>query len=156
MARDHRRKCCYHQEARLRKNGLLTTLSGRSMANTDAPDHTHTHQTFKLRYGHPLPFGASHIPGGLNFSIFSTNATACTLVLFRKGEPTPFAEIPFPDEYRLGHVWSMAILDLDYEEIEYGYRFDGPYDPHQGVLFDPSKILLDPYAREISGMEKWR
>jgi glycogen operon protein len=119
-------------------------------------NHTHTHENFRLRYGHPLPFGASHVPGGVNFSIFSTNATSCTLVLFEKGAAEPYAEIPFPAECKLGHVWAMTVFDLNYENIEYGYRFDGPYDPREGHHFDPKNILLDPYAREIAGRDQWK
>lgn len=119
-------------------------------------DHTHTHGDFRLRYGHPLPFGASHVPGGVNFSIFSANATSCTLVLFEKEAPLPFAEIPFPPEYRLGNVWAMTVFDLNYEQVEYGYRFDGLDDPRQGHHFDPEKILLDPDVMEISGRDAWK
>jgi len=122
----------------------------------ETPNHTHTHGEFRLRYGHPMPFGASHVPGGVNFSIYSSHATSCTLVLFEKGEETPFAEVPFPEEYRLGNVWAMTIFDLNYEQIEYGFRFDGPHDPRHGQRFDPKNVLLDPYAREISGREIWR
>lgn len=120
------------------------------------PNHTHTHENFRLRYGHPLPFGASHVPGGVNFSIFSTHATACTLVLFERGEAEPYAEIPFPLEYRLGHVWAMTVFDLSYESIEFGYRFDGPHDVRKGFHYDPKNILLDPYAREIRGRSGWK
>ncbi len=117
-------------------------------------NHTHTHGDFRLRYGHPLPFGASHVPGGINFSIFSANATACTLVIFEKGAAAPTVEIPFPPEYRLGNAWAMTVYDLPYEEIEYGFRFDGPNN-HTGQVFDPKHILLDPYAMEISGRDRW-
>ena len=120
------------------------------------PVHTHTHGEFRLRYGHPLPFGATHVPGGINFSVFSAHATACTLVLLKRDAPEPFAEIPFPPEYRLGHVWAMTVFDLDYEQIEYGYRFDGPHDPREGLHFDPTRILLDPNAREIGGRDIWK
>ena len=119
-------------------------------------DHTHTHGDHRLCYGHPLPFGASHVPAGINFSISSTHATACTLVLFLKGAALPFAEIPFPPEFRLGNVWAMTVFGLDYEEIEYGYRFDGTHDPREGQHFDPKNILLDPYAREIGGRDAWK
>ncbi len=120
------------------------------------PNHTHTHADFRLRYGHPLPFGASHVPGGVNFSIFSTYAKSCTLVLFEKGSAEPYAEIPFPPEYRLGNVWAMIVFDLSYEDLEYGYRFDGVFDVREGLHFDPKNVLLDPYAREISGREVWK
>ena len=119
-------------------------------------DHTHTHGEFRLRYGHPLPFGASHVPGGVNFSIFSANATSCTLVLFEKGAALPFAEIPFPPEYRLGNVWAMTVFDLNYEQIEYGYRSTGLTIRDQGHHFDKEKILLDPDAMEISGRNVWK
>lgn len=130
----------------------LATLRS-CMAETVA--HTHTHGDFRLRYGHPLPFGASHVPGGVNFSVFSENATACTLILYDRGETSPFATIPFPPEYRLGNVWAMTVLDLNHEEIEYCYSFDGSHDPREGHHFDPSIPVLDPYAREVSGAEKW-
>lgn len=118
--------------------------------------HTHSHGNHRLRYGHPLPFGASHVPGGVNFSIFSAHATSCTLVLFERGAAEPFAEIPFPPEFRLGHVWAMTIFELDYKQIEYGYRIDGTHDPRDGQHFDPKVVLLDPYAREISGRDVWK
>jgi len=108
-----------------------------------------------MRYGHPLPFGSTHIPGGVNFSVFSANATACTLVLFEHGAPTPYAEIPLPPEFRIGHVWAMMVFDLDYEALEYGFRFDGPNDPKNGHYFDPANILLDPHARAIGGRDVW-
>ena len=91
----------------------------------------------------------------MNFSIYSSHATSCTLVLFRKGEPAPYAEIPFPPECKIGDVYTMIVYDLDYEETEYGFRMEGPYDPKAGNLFDPKRILLDPYAREIGGRDVW-
>lgn len=110
---------------------------------------------YKLSCGHLLPFGVSHVPTGVNFSIFSAHATACTLVLFKSSVDAPVAEIAFPPEYRLGHVWAMVVHDLSLEGLEYGFRFDGPMSPRDGHFFDSSKILLDPYAREIVGREEW-
>lgn len=117
---------------------------------------THRHQDFLLRAGRPFPHGASFVPGGVNFSVFSRHATGCTLVLYEKGQREPMVEIPFPDEFRIGHVFAMVVFGLDYETIEYGYRFDGPYQPHMGHHFDAAHVLLDPYARAISGREVWR
>jgi glycogen operon protein len=91
----------------------------------------------------------------VNFSIYSSHATSCTLVLFRKGEPKPYAEIPFPPECKIGDVYAMIVYDLDYEELEYGFRMEGPSDSKAGLLFDSSKVLLDPYAREIGGRDVW-
>ncbi|MFM8320458.1 MAG: glycogen debranching protein, partial [Chloroflexota bacterium] len=116
---------------------------------------THEHAGYSLRPGKPYPFGASFVPGGVNFSVYSSHATRCTLVLFCKGEKTPLAEIPFPDEFRIGNVWSMVVFGLAYETIEYGYRMDGPFDPQRGHRFDHDRILLDPYARAIGGRDVW-
>jgi len=116
---------------------------------------THSHENFKLRLGRPQPFGATIVPGGVNFSIFSSHATSCSLVLFKKHAKAPLAEIPFPDEFRIGNVYCMVVFDLDYENLEYGYRMDGPNNFQQGHWFDPSKILLDPYAKIIGGRDVW-
>ena len=117
--------------------------------------HTHEHGEYKLRYGHPLPVGVSLVPGGINFSIYSAHATDCTLVLFERGANEPFVEIPFPPEFRIGHVWAMIVYELDEAKIEYGYRFGGPFDKKAGHRYDRANILLDPYARAISGRDTW-
>ncbi len=116
---------------------------------------THKHGEFLLRVGRPFPYGASFVPGGINFSIFSRHATGCTLVLFQRGQPEPLAEIPFPKTFRIGHIFTMIVFGLDYETIEYGYRMDGPFEPEKGHRFDPANILLDPYAKAINGREVW-
>ncbi len=116
---------------------------------------THEHQGYKLRTGKAFPFGATFVPGGVNFSVFSSHATNCTLVLFEKGAAQPLVEIPFPDEFRIGNVYAMIVFGLDYENIEYGYRMEGPFDPPNGHWFDKSKILLDPYAKAIGGRDVW-
>jgi isoamylase len=110
---------------------------------------------FMMRAGRPYPFGATMVPGGINFAVFSGNATQCTLVLYELGAVEPLAEIPFPDEFRIGNVFAMVVFDLDYENVEYGYRMDGPYQPHLGHHFDPEIVLLDPYAKLISGRNIW-
>ena len=53
------------------------------------------------------------------------------------------------------HVYTMMVFGLDIESTEYGYRFDGPYNPENGQRFDKSKVLLDPYAKSISGRSVW-
>ena len=105
--------------------------------------------------GHVLPLGATLMFDGVNFSVFSKEATSCTLVLYHHGQKVPFQEIPFPDSFRIGHVYSMMVYGLNIETIEYGYRFDGPYDPKKGLRFDKNCVLLDPFARSISGRSVW-
>jgi isoamylase len=116
---------------------------------------THTYGEFKLRAGKPLPFGATQVEGGINFSIYSRHASSCTLVLFKKRLSEPLAEIPFPDEFRIGNVFAMVVFGLDYDTIEYGFRMDGPFNPREGHRFDSTKILLDPYAKVIGGRDVW-
>lgn len=110
---------------------------------------------FKFRPGRPRPFGATVVPDGINFSIFSCHATSCSLVLFEKGAVLPMIEIPFLESFRTGDVYAMAVLGLDPAEIEYGFRLDGPYDPAVGHRFDAQQILLDPYAKAINGLDEW-
>ena len=116
---------------------------------------TRTINGFDVRVGKPLPFGATIVPGGVNFSVYSSQARSCELVLFRKHEPQPFAALPFPDEFRVGNVFTMVVFGLEYEELEYGYRMDGPFDPGAGHRFDKTKILMDPYAKAIGGRDVW-
>lgn len=116
---------------------------------------TREYQGYQLRPGKPIPFGATMVPGGANFSVYSSSATACTLVLFDKGASQPRVEIPFPEDYRIGDVWSMVVFGLDYENIEYGYRMDGPFNPRTGDRFDSTKILSDPYAKALGGRDVW-
>lgn len=110
---------------------------------------------FPARAGRTLPFGATPVPGGVNFSIYSNHATALTLVLFRRGEQEPLAELPFPPSFRIGGVYAMTVFGIDMEEIEYAYRAEGPYRPEDGHHFDPGVLLADPYAKLYSGREQW-
>lgn len=114
-----------------------------------------TYEGFRLRAGRPLPFGATLVPGGVNFAVFSTEATAATLVLFEKDAPEALVEIPFPPDFRIGNVFAMVVFDLDVEQIQYGFRMEGPSDPGTGRRFDPTAVLMDPYARAIAGREVW-
>jgi len=134
---------------------------------------THSYMGFKLRPGKPYPFGATAVPGGVNFAVFSRHANYCALVLFRKGESEPLIEIPLRglferattgepvwEDFRVGNVFCAVVFDLDWENIEYGFRMDGPYPRVErgqpGIhRFDPSKILLDPYAKAVGGREVW-
>ncbi|MBR3158665.1 MAG: glycogen debranching protein GlgX [Atopobiaceae bacterium] len=121
-------------------------------------DNYPTHELGGILYrsGHVSPFGATILyENAINFSVFSKHATSCELVLYHRGEEEPFAVIPFSEEFRIGNVYSMIVYGLDYEELEYGYRFDGPIDPQGGHRFDYRKTLLDPYAKMVAGRERW-
>lgn len=110
---------------------------------------------FQIRPGFFREFGAVAIPGGVNFTIHTHGATSCELLLFHRKAEEPYAVIPFPESYRIGFCYSMVVFDLDIEEFEYAYRLDGPYDEKKGLRFDKNKILLDPYARAVTGQSQW-
>ena len=117
---------------------------------------THELNGIHYRCGRVSPFGTGLIgSGAVNFSVFSKDAVGCELLLYENGSEEPFAVIPFPDEFRIGNVFSMIVYGLDYENLEYGFRFDGEYSPENGSLFDKSKVLLDPYAKLVGGREIW-
>ncbi|MFE1315012.1 glycogen debranching protein GlgX [Streptomyces sp. NPDC058755] len=110
---------------------------------------------YRVRAGRPFPYGAHPVPGGITFSVYSDRATAMRLVLFEKGAARPTAELEFPPEFRIGSVYAMTVFDLDAENLEYGFRADGPFDPGAGDRFDAAKVLSDPYARLVSGRDVW-
>ena len=132
-------------------------MTGTPHVVRDRIDSYPTHQIsgYGVRPGRHLPFGATLVPGGVNFSVYSSVATAVSLVLFRGGEHEPLAEIRIPEEFRIGGVWAITVFGLDYETVEYGFRVWGPESPHVADRFDPTRILADPYARAISGRNQW-
>ncbi|MCR4892114.1 MAG: glycogen debranching protein GlgX [Lachnospiraceae bacterium] len=110
---------------------------------------------FKIRPGFYEINGATAIPCGVNFTIYSNQATSVELLLFRRGEDEPYAILKFPDNYRIGNVYSMIVFDIDIDSFEYAYRMDGPYNPKKGLVFDKTKVLLDPYAKVVAGQREW-
>ena len=74
---------------------------------------TNTIKHLQYRVGRVFPFGATLTDGGVNFSIFSKEATGCTLLLYHRGMKKPFVEIPFPESFRIGDVYTMMVFGLD-------------------------------------------
>jgi len=107
-------------------------------------------------FGKALPLGASVNNNGVNFAIFSRNATAVTLILFETADPgSPCVEIPLTKRgNKTGNIWHCFIKGLK-EGTCYLYRADGPYSPERGQRFNPHKVLLDPYAKALSDISKW-
>ncbi len=89
--------------------------------------------------------------GGVNFSVYSRSATGVELLLFdREDDARPSRVISFnPVVNRTYHYWHAFVPDVKAGQI-YGYRVAGPFDPASGMLFDPSKVLLDPYGRGVA------
>jgi glycogen operon protein len=100
--------------------------------------------------GRSYPLGATSLPDGVNFSVFSRNASAVELVLFDRGEDSrPARVIPIdPAANRTYHYWHVFVPGLQPGQL-YGYRVHGPFDPANGMRFDPAKVLLDPYGRGV-------
>ena len=109
-----------------------------------------THST-RIEPGRPTPLGATFDGGGVNFAVFSQNATRMTLCLFDEAG-AEYLLIDLPE--CTGHVWHGYLPGLRPGQ-HYGYRAHGPYRPDEGHRFNPHKLLLDPYARRISGQPVW-
>lgn len=116
---------------------------------------TKTINGFSIRSGNFAVNGAMAMPYGVNFTVQSHHATYCELLLFHRMEEEPYAVIPFPEECKIGDVFSMLVFGLNIEEFEYAYRMDGPYDKKKGLLFDKNNILLDPYAKAVTRQSVW-
>lgn len=110
---------------------------------------------FFVRPGYYLENGTTVLPGGISFTVHTQMGTSVSLLLFKRHEMEPYAEIPFPKEYKIGDVYSMIVFGLDYTDFEYAYRVDGPYNPKKGYIFDRNEYLLDPYANEVAGQRIW-
>ena len=110
---------------------------------------------FPVRPGLFDVHGAMMLPVGVNFTVHTHYGTSCTLLLFHRYATVPYARLPFPEAYKIGDVYSMIVFGLDIEEFEYAYQIDGPYEPENGLTFDPNAVLLDPYARSVAGQRLW-
>jgi glycogen operon protein len=106
-----------------------------------------------LSVGKAYPLGATRVENGVNFALFSANATRVELCLFDKPEDAkPSRQIRV---FHCTHqIWHVFVPELKAGQC-YGYRVDGAYEPAKGHRFNPAKLLLDPYAKAISGGVKW-
>lgn len=102
----------------------------------------------KVRPGKPYPLGATYDGKGVNFTLFSEHAEGVDLCLFDQEKN----EIRIPLRHRTAFVWHIYIADLKPGQF-YAYRVYGPYQPEKGLRFNPRVLLMDPYARALSGVE---
>ena len=103
--------------------------------------------------GAPYPLGASWDGEGVNFALFSEHAEAVRLELFedpRSGVPSTVIQLTETTD----QVWHVYLPDVRPGAL-YGYKVDGPYDPAAGHRFNPHKLLIDPYAKAVSGTIDW-
>lgn len=101
-------------------------------------------------HGRSGPLGATLSPGGVNFSLYSRHASEVELLLFNHVDDMQPALVVRLDPFlnRTYHYWHVFVSGLKAGQL-YGYRIHGPFNPSQGLRFDPQKLLLDPYARGI-------
>jgi glycogen operon protein len=103
--------------------------------------------------GNPYPLGSFWDGNGVNFALYSHNATGVELCLFDKAKGSAeTTRIKLTE--RTHDVWHGYIPDMKPGEL-YGYRVFGPYEPGNGHRFNPAKILLDPYAKAICSIGEW-
>lgn len=127
----------------------------KSMIHSDHMVPLDTLEGFQIRPGFFDINGATALSDGVCFTIHSQGATSCELLLYEPYAEEPFAILKYPDNYRIGNVFSMIVFDLDVEDFQYAFRLDGPYDKKKGLLFDKHKPLLDPYAKAVVGQSEW-
>ncbi len=106
----------------------------------------------RVREGLPYPLGANWDGLGVNFALFSANATRVELCLFDQDGKRELERIELP-EYT-DEVWHGYLPDAR-PGTTYGYRVYGPYEPAAGHRFNPNKLLLDPYAKQLIGNLTW-
>jgi isoamylase len=107
----------------------------------------------RIRPGTAYPLGATWDGEAVNFALFAEHATGVELSLFDGPEDaTESARIRLRE--RDDFVWHVCLPDVRPGQL-YGYRVEGPYAPQEGHRFNPAKLLIDPYARAISGTIRW-
>ena len=110
---------------------------------------------FLVRPGFYNKEGACLAQNGVSFTIHSFGATSCTLLLFRPHESEPYARLRYPESYHIGNTFSMFVFGLRMDEFEYAFQLDGEYNPAKGKLFHKDNVLLDPYAKAVTGQRHW-
>ena len=110
---------------------------------------------FMVRPGFYNSEGAVPTARGVSFTIHSVGATGCTLLLFRPQEKEPYARLKYPEAYHIGNTFAMLVFGLKIDEFEYAFQLDGPYDVSMGLLFDKNNVLLDPFAKAVTGQRNW-
>ncbi|MBV8552828.1 MAG: glycogen debranching protein GlgX [Acidobacteriaceae bacterium] len=130
---------------------MSTILDRAAVQSLTAPDlRPHT-------AGRTYPLGTRILHDGVNFSIFSRGASAVELLLFdREDDARPARIISLDPATSLTyHYWHAFVPGVQPGQI-YGYRVYGPWDPANGMRFDPTKVLLDPYGRSVVVPKKYR
>ncbi|KAG9449304.1 hypothetical protein H6P81_009269 [Aristolochia fimbriata] len=134
-----------------KRSFVVNASDGVQEGGTVVAEKPHS-QEFKLFAGTPTPFGATARDGGVNFAVYSGNASSATLCLISLSD---LQENRVTEQIRLdsetnktGSIWHV-FLQGDFSDMLYGYKFDGKFSPNEGQYYDSSRILLDPYAKAV-------
>jgi isoamylase len=109
-------------------------------------------KTWNWKTGATAPLGAKVGPEGVNFSVFSKDATSIELLLFDDvgaAEPSQILRLDPRDGHRTYHYWHVLVPDLQPGQL-YAYRAHGPFEPKRGLRFDGEKVLIDPYGLAVA------
>jgi len=109
--------------------------------------------TFRNLPGKPYPLGATWDGKGVNFSLYSENATGVELCLFDPDKAEQESQ-KFKITEHTDLTWHIYLEGINPGQL-YAYRVHGPYDPENGHRFNPNKLVVDPYAKSIAGTIKW-
>lgn len=103
--------------------------------------------------GQPFPLGPTWDGNGVNFAIYSQHATSVQVCLFENIDATTASSV-IDVTQRSGHIWHVYVQGIQPGQL-YGYRIDGPYEPHNGHRFNHNKLLIDPNTKAIAGTIDW-
>src|SRR5688572_15021960 len=137
-------------------SGLTASTSTRDRPSTSTLmircEQRTSHETRDMETwpGNPQPLGATFDGSGTNFALFSELANKVELCVFDEDGRETRVELP----ERTGFVWHGYLPRVGPGQ-RYGYRVHGPYEPSRGMLCNPNKLLIDPYARAIEGQVRW-
>lgn len=110
-----------------------------------------TNEHFMLMSGKEAPLGAFVRDKGCNFSVWAPEATKVTLILYTEDEQE-IVRFDLPEKH--DGIWYGFVTDVKPGQL-YAYSVDGANDPKGGLMFDPSKLLLDPYAKKLNRPQQW-
>ncbi len=106
----------------------------------------------KPTQGNPYPLGSHYNGEGVNFALYSAHATKVEVCLFDKTGSEELKRYPITTNDN--NIWHIFIPDIEVGQV-YGYRVYGPYQPEQGHRFNPNKLLIDPYGKQLVGKLIW-
>ena len=140
---------------------MLSSKERRTMGSVTASGKSPQSQGFladeiRVSKGDPAPFGATVLRTGVNFALYSRNATSVTLELFASAVEKPVHEIRLdPAEHRTGDVWHVFVEGVG-PGARYGYRVDRAPNENSAVhRYDPTRLVLDPFALARTLVVDW-